>query len=304
MIAKTNLRILVSFCILTVMIALIIGCAAKKPFWGDEKTGFILNYRLAPDGVWKYQSTSNQAMNMEQMGRTIETDTKSVTHYTVKGKGLDEQKNLLATVFIDTMSIVTKGMGRENKPDLSAFIGKSFGLTFSSDGKELEFPGADSLTVDFGMMGGGKQNVRSFFRSIVPDLPKNPIKIGETWTDKDTTTMKQSGMDININVESINTLEAKETVADIECFKITTKSKGTLDGEGQQMGMDLTFEGDLEGKSTWYFAYKKGIFVKSSSENFMEGTIAVSGQTNMTMPITQETKAEVELVLPAPPPAK
>jgi hypothetical protein len=301
MIAKTNLRILVSFCFFMLMIALIIGCAAKKPFWGDEKTGFILNYRLAPNEVWKYQSASSQMMNMEQMGQAIETETNSINHYTIKGKGVDEQKNFLATVFIDTMNIIAKGMGRENKPDLSPFIGKSFGLTFSSKGKELELPGADSLTIDFGMMGGGKQDVKTFFRSILPDLPRNPVKIGETWTEEDTIKVKQGGMDININMKSTHTLEAMETVDGMECLKITTTSKGTLDGEGQQMGMDLNFEGDLEGKATWYFAYKKRLFMKSNTENFMEGTIAASGPTNMTMPITQETKAEVKLVVPAPP---
>ncbi len=304
MIVKTNLRILLYFCFLTLMIALIIGCAAKKPFWGDEKTGFILNYRLSPKQQWKYHSNSTQMMNMEQMGQAIETETNSINHYTINGKGLDEQKNLLATVFIDTMNIVVKGMGRENKPDLSPFIGKSFGLTFSSKGKELELPGADSLTVDFGMMGGGKQDAKNFFRSILPDLPSNPVKIGETWSEEDTSKVKQGGMDININMKSTHTLEAMETMNGMECLKITTTSNGTLDGKGQQMGMDLNFEGDLEGNATWYFDYKKGSFVKSNTENFMEGTIAVSGQTNMTMPITQETKVEVRLELPASPPSE
>jgi hypothetical protein len=62
------------------------------------------------------------------------------------------------------------------------------------------------------------------------------------------------------------------------------------------MGADMTFEGDLEGESTWYFDYKKGIFIKSISEGIMEGTVAVSGQTNMTIPISQESQSETRLV--------
>lgn len=285
-----------SACLIFTFITILLSGCAKKPFWGNEKTGFILSYRLAPNEVWNYQTNSTQKTNMEQMGQAIETETNSFSRYGVKGDGLNKQQNYVATVLIDTMSIFSKGMGRESRPDLSGFIGKSFGLIFTPKGKELELPGADSLTIDFGMMAGGKQSVKTFFRNILPNLPARPVKIGETWTEQDTMDMKQGGMDIHIMMSSMHTLEAKEMVGDVECLKIITKSKGTLEGEGQQMGADLTFEGDLEGEGTWYFAYKNGCFVKSNSKNFMEGTIAISGPANMTMPITQETTAEVTLV--------
>jgi len=84
----------------------------------------------------------------------------------------------------------------------------------------------------------------------------------------------------------------------MECLKITSKSKGTVDGTGERMGMGMNIEGDTDATITWYFAYKLGTFVKAESESFMESTIAISGPTNMTMPMTQETKSEVKLILP------
>ncbi len=293
----SNKRIFVlsTFLILTLTTILLIGCA-KKPFWGSEKTGFILSYRFAPNDVWKYQATSNQKMNMEQMGQTIDMETNSLSIYTMKGTGLDKKQNFVANIIVDSLSILSKGMGRETKPDLSSLVHKSFGLVFTPKGKELEMPGADSITVDLGMMAGGKQDVKNFFRSILPDLPAKPTKVGESWTELDTTDIKQGGMNINVITESTHTLAALETVSGLECLKVTTKTKGTLNGEGQQMGADMNFEGDLEATGTWYFAYKNGLFVKAHSENFMEGTIAVSGAANMTMPITQETKSDVTLL--------
>jgi hypothetical protein len=290
-----NLRVLGYLCFVVLIFSLIIGCA-KKPFWGNEKTGFILSYRFAPNDVWKYQNVSTQTMNMEQMGQSIETNTKSFIGYTMKGNGLDKQQNLRATIVIDSISISSKGMGREMNPDLSSMVKKSFGLIFTPKGKELDLPGADSVTVDFGMMAGGKQSIKTFLRNILPDLAAKPIKVGESWTEQDTMNMKQGGMNINIKMESTHTLETLETMASFECLKIATKAKGTLEGSGQQMGADLTFEGDLEATGTWYFAYKNGMFVKSNTQNFMEGTIVVSGPANMSMPITQETKSEVTLV--------
>ena len=296
MFTKSNFRILLSLTCLTLMIAIIIGCAAKKSFWGDEKTGFILNYQLKPDQVWNYQINSTENTNMEQMGQTIDIESNSMIKYTVRGNGLNEQKNLLSTITIDTINVVAKGMGGERTVDMSPFIGKSFGLTFSPKGDELEFSGVDTIVVDLGMTQGGKQTPRNSFRTVFPDLPDEPVKIGETWTDKDTTTVNQSGMKIDVTTDGKHKLEGYETVDGIECLKISSKTAGIMDGAGQTMGMDMNFEGDIDGKSTFYFAYKTGTFIKVITESFMEGTIAISGPTNMTMPITVESKSTINLL--------
>lgn len=283
---------------------LLLGCAAKKPFWGDAATGFILSYRLAPDQTWSYNSEATQDMNMEQMGQAVEIKTKSFTSYTLTGNGMNDAKNLLATIAIDSMSIHSKAMGRETDVDASPVIGKKIGLVFTSKGDELEMQGADTIKISMGMPGAGKQSVETLFKTILPDLPTIPVKVGDSWIENDTTKMKQSGLDINIKTQSTHTVEAEEKIEGKDCLKITTKSVGTLDGEGEQMGASMNFEGDIEGKGTWYFAYKEGLFVKSNSENFIEGTIAVSGAANMTIPITQETTAKVSMIIPPPPPEK
>ncbi|MCU0646105.1 MAG: DUF6263 family protein, partial [bacterium] len=235
--------------------------------------------------------------NMEQMGQSIAIKTNSLAIYTITGTGINQQKNLQADVMLDTMSIVMSSPMGENKPDLSSVLGKNFGMTFTSKGKELDYTRTEALEIDFGMMAGGKQNLSSNFRNLFPDLPQQPIKIGETWTSKDTLTIPQSGMEINLKTETTNKLEGLEVVAGMECLKITSKSKGTVDGKGERMGMNMGIEGDTDATTTWYFAYKLGIFVKAESESFMESTIAISGPQNMTMPMSQETKSEVKLIL-------
>ncbi|MDZ7263532.1 MAG: hypothetical protein ONB16_03030 [candidate division KSB1 bacterium] len=283
---------------LVAMMALMLTTCAKKPFWGSETTGFILNYQLSPNQQWKYEMTSNQNMNMEQMGQAVDIKTALMTNYTIKGGGLNPQKNLLATFTLDTMHIaVTSAMG-SNSPDISSIIGKSFQLAFTPKGKELEYTQTEGFEIDFGMMGGGKQNISNNFRSIFPDLPLQPIKIGDSWVTHDTLTIPQGGMEINVKNETTNTLAGKEIINGVECLKFISKSKGTVDGKGERMGMNMTIEGETEGTTTWYFAYKAGSMVQAASEGFMESTIAISGPMNMTMPMTQETKAMVKLVSP------
>ncbi len=282
--------------ILGLIVVIGLGCAAKKPFWEDEKSGYILNYRPAVKDTWKYQSTAKQKTTMEQMGQTMETTVNTFLSFTMTGFNVDKEDHLRTSVVIDTIRVDSKTMGREMIPDLSGFVGKSFALVFSRLGKELEMPGADSITVDLGMMLGGKQSIKSFFRNVLPDLPAQPIKIGQSWTKRDTTDVSQAGLNIQVHSETMNTLEAIENVLGYECLKIASKSKSSMEGAGQQMGANLNFEGEMEGSGIWYFAFKEGLFVKSNLENFLEGTIVVSGPANMSMPMNQESRSEVILV--------
>ena len=285
-----------SILIIFLILGVLLGCASRKPVWGDAETGFILQYRMVPNQSCEYKSISQESSVTEMMGQTMESQTNITSNYTITMTGINDQKNLLTEITLNSLDWFSKSMQGERTVDTENVIGKSFGLTLSPIGKELEYSGVDTLPqIDLGRM-DGKRSMKSMFRSVLPDLPTEPTKIGESWVSKEEFTENQSNMDITVVIESDNTLEGFETVNGSECMIIKTKSTGTLDGTGSMMGADMTFEGDLEGESIWYFDYKKGIFIKSSSEGIMEGTVAVSGQTNMTIPISQESQSEIQLV--------
>ena len=134
-------------------------------------------------------------------------------------------------------------------------------------------------------------------RNPFPDLSKTPIKIGGTWTNQLDEEAPQGGSNVHIVVETTSTLEKLEVFQGEECIVIQSAFEGTIDGEGERMGSNFTMEGDIEGTITYYFAYKKGCFLKKSIHSLMESTISVSGQTSMTIPMTQETEEEVTLSL-------
>ena len=269
------------------------GCASKKPFWGDSKSGYIMMYRIDPSEVWTYESESEQNMIMEMMGSTMETTTDVFLGYRLIGKESAEDENIETILIPDSTRIaVQSGMG-DRDFDLSALIGKSFGLTFTRLGKKIAFTDPEQIEIEFGQMGGGKRNSESFFNNLLPDLPAEPVKIGDSWNEKKDEPLSQGGMDLTIRLETNHTLEEIETIGGLECLKIVSKSKGTIDGTGQQMGAEFAYEGDVESSSVWYFAYKKGMFVQSESTNLTEGSIAVSGPQDMTLPMTQETTSMV-----------
>ncbi len=276
-----------------IAITLLTGCAVKTNIWGDPKSGLDLTYRMEENQILKYQVSSNEIQKLDMMGRTMETTTKSGIQFSLQSKGLKE-KNLLLGITVDTMNINVSGSMTGNvSPDLEAITGKSFQMTLSPLGKEVGFSGTEALQYQAGP--SGKRNIESSFKNIFHDLAGKPVKIGDTWTNKDDTTEKEGNTDIHAVTESVNTLKGLETVNGLECVKIEARVTGTFDGKGEQMGSSFTFKGKLKGTSTWYFAYKKGIFVSLKSDTASEGTVEVKAQ-GMTIPMKTETKVEINLM--------
>ncbi len=295
---KINTQHLFTFIVITIAALLLLGCAAKKPFWGNEKTGFILSYRLEKDQVLQYSTTSETIMSMEAMGQSMDINTDFMNKYTILGSGTNDENNLIRKVTIDDMAIKVSSMQGDVSHDMSKIKGRSFDKTFSSKGKEFDFAGIDDLKIDLGQMAGGERSIKTYFLDILSDLPDNPVKIGDSWIVKDEKTIPQSGMEVKIVTTAVNKLEGYETVDGFECLKIVTKAKNTSQGSGEAMGAQLDIEGDGEIEATWYFAYKTGTLVKVISDSFGEGTIAMSGPQDMTIPYTQEVKTEIKLVSP------
>jgi hypothetical protein len=276
------------------IIGMLAGCAAKTAnLWGDPKTGLVLQYRMQDNQVLKYQSTGKQTQKIEVMGQPIDSETNSSNAITVVSKGVKEG-NLLLGVTIDSMSVDVSSTQGNLSPDMSSVVGKSFEMVLSPLGKELELPGAESIT--YSLAQAGERSVKTSFQTVFPDMAGRPVKFGDTWTSTDTLTEKSGMGEIILNFISVNTLDAFETVDGLECVKVTAEVTGTLGGKGEQMGAEMTFKGDIKGTETWYFAYKEGVFVKGMVNAYTDGTIEVSGVQAMTIPLKQETRMETKLI--------
>jgi hypothetical protein len=126
-------------------------------------------------------------------------------------------------------------------------------------------------------------------------LADTPVKIGDKWPSGSTITDIYSAGESKLHFEEMNTLEGFENINGMECVKISSDVTGTYEGTGEAQGIEVVSEGEIVGKSTWYFAYKEGIFVKIVTEGTAEGTVTVSAQ-NLEIPMTRKFKNEVELV--------
>jgi hypothetical protein len=269
------------------VLSILAGCAAKVPIWGNPQTGLILQYRMAENQVLKYQLTIMQTQDIKVMGQQMKTETNGEIAFTAESKGVKENNQQLG-ITIDSMKININSPQGELTPDMTPVEGKSFDMTMTTLGKELDLSGAESIQYDLGQ--AGKRDIASNFQTVFPDLADKPVKIGDTWTSKDTITEKIGSGEIEISLESLNTLAGFETVDGLECAKITAKITGTLEGA------DLAFKGNIEGTETWHFAYKEGLFVKQIIDVFTKGTVSIRSPQEMSIPLAQNMKIEAKLI--------
>ena len=283
---------LLSLLVILAMIT-IAGCAAKKSLSGIPESGLILQYNMPNNQSLKYQTSSEFIQNMDIMGQSAEIKSDEMSVFSVSPEGREGDKYRLG-VTIDAMSMSITGPRGEITPDMSSVVGKSFEISLSSLGREWDLSGAKSIQYE--VTPGNMRNIASGFQAVFPDLPGKPVKIGDTWVSNDTITDESSSGEIRMFFESLNKLEGFETVEGMECVRITAVVTGTLDGVGEEQGIEMITKAGIEASDTWYFAYKEGIFVRIISSGTAEGKITASSPQNMTIPFTREYSMETKLI--------
>jgi hypothetical protein len=268
------------------------GYAAKTaPIWGNPQTGLILQYQMPEGQELTYDSWEKAHQVSEMMGMAIEVDISSKNSFTVQSKGAQEDKNQLA-ITINDMSFKIQSPQGNLEPDMSQVIGKSFDMILSPLGEESELKGAEEITYEMGPE--GTRSIAPTFKQIFPDLAGRPLKIGDTWKDETTINEKASNGETVIRISEENTMDGFEVIDGMDCVRILSRYTGTIEGKGEQQGIETVSKGDIKGTSTWYFAYKEGIFVKHINKGTAEGVIDVPSQ-GLEIPFTRDTTSEISL---------
>lgn len=268
------------------------GCAAKKPLAESPETGLTLSYTLPREAGLYYRSESYIKQTMEIQGQSIGADIEQIMAFDMKPVSISEGK-LTLDIILDTLGMSVKSPMMNISADVSETLGKHFNMVLSDKGKELDLSGAEPIK--YSIAQAGSRSIALNFQDFFPNLPGKKIKIGDTWSETDTINEVSETEEVVMILESNNVFEGIENVAGYECVKIVSRISGSRNGTQSAQGITLTSEGDVEGVMTWYFAYKEGLYVKSTMESTTPSTVSTSGAQTFTFPMNMKINSVVEL---------
>ncbi len=252
-----------------------------------------LEYNYPQDKTVKYLNKTKMKQVMDIQGMVMEASIVSIAGCSIKSTGI-EAGNLKLTVMIDTMAQTIESPNGYSGGAITDAIGKSFNMTLSASGKELDLTNANELVFD--IPGSGKGNATQTFADFFPDMPVKKVKPGYKWTSTDSVNAVAPSMTTISFTEAENTFAGVETIDGIDCAKITSILSGTHSIKTETQGMDVKTNGKFTGTSVVYFAISEGYFVKQTSESKLEGTLDLTSPQEMSMPLTMEISSVSEVV--------
>ena len=262
---------------------IVAGAFAMIHVQGHAQEKFNLSYKLEKGKTYKYIKDNIIETTQEMGGQEMKmsTDGHSVVKYVV-----DEVTNegiMFVSYSYDEVKYHMKGMGRDTVMDMRKMLEKITKAEITKYGKVLKETSADSVKSSKPLM-----SLTMFTGSNFVLLPEQPVAIGETWpkVSTDTTISEESQMVLKRNITY--TLKGKEKKGSYECIKVDFKGTLEITGKMQQRGMDLVMEGSGDTSGSFWFDPSSGLMVEELNNTNIDMTMALTGQSQMTIPMTQK----------------
>lgn len=273
--------------------SLAIFCAAVVTIsYAAAQQAATLVYKFAPGKTYQYKSVSEGTIIQEMMGQEMKMENSSAmtVSLTTDAVGPDGATTLVTKLIEGSTKVKNPMM--DTTIAMTDMIGKRMKIRLKSDGTILGREIVDSVASEGRMRGAGQREAVRFHI-----LPAKPVKNSDTWATTFVDTMDNMGGKIVNSVNSSYTLVGSETKNGVKCLKVDYVGTIKIEGSGTMQGMDIYIEGGGKVNGTMYFDPSLGMVLQDESTTETESTIAVTGQQNMTIPMSQKAKT-VQTLLP------
>lgn len=273
-----------------VIAALMLSCSGGKMNLTDMSTkGFQISYQPKAGSTAKYHMVSNSDITQTMMGQEQNFGTKIDLGMNLMVSNAGQDGIAYDVTYAD-VSVESNSPGLTGISDYKKQLQSStFKLNSDLSGNVTKISGTDEIkklalgtNIDLGL------------KSMFVVFPKKNLKVGDSWPHEEKNTVKNGPMTIDVNSKTKYKFAGVETFQNRECLKFDFESSSKLTGTGNQQGMDLEFDGSSTGKGVIYFDYVNGFLVSSSSNETIEGVVAVPSQgMDIPMTIVQSSKMQM-----------
>ncbi len=246
---------------------------------------YTLKYGYAKEKSYRYSLTSTGSTIQEMMGQEMKviSDVNIVSGFRVED--VRPGGALVLIVTLESGSISVKNPMMDTTMALDAIKGKRRQLVLDQYGTVLERKTIDTLS-GMGMLGNSLQQDPVRFHM----LPTSAVAVGGTWKSAKTDTSQALGGNVINSTDVTYKVLAPEEKMGRSCLKISYEGTIMTEGAGSIQGMEAYIEGTGKTKGTLFFDPSEGVLVHDEATIESETTIALTGQQNMTIPMTQSMK--------------
>lgn len=260
-------------------------------FQAGAQEKFNLGYKMEKGKTYRFKQDNKIETTQEMGGQEMKmiTDENSIIRYDVTDVSTSGLMNLIYTY--EDSKLRMKGMGRDTTMDMQNIKGKKTRAEMAKTGKIIKEAPADTSK-----SANSSSSLNMFANASMSMLPEQSVGIGEKWQgiSNDTTRSSDGRVIYKKNIEYI--LSGIEKKGKHDCLKIIFKGTLEMSGTMKQMGRDIVMEGTGETSGSFWFDVASGILVEDASVAAIEMTMAIVGQQQMTIPMSQRINSSKILV--------
>ena len=247
---------------------------------------YKLEYKFEKGKTYRYQDITKTDMTQEMMGKEMKIKSESNVVNRLVVDDVTKNGNAILLISADSMKVFSSTPMGDTTIIMSELIGKRTKVVLSNLGKIENREIVDSVKITGRAAGAAQREAIQFAK-----LSDKVVKIGETWTATTQDTVNQMGGKIAVTGNYEYTLLGQEKKDDRNCLKITYTGKTTTEGKAKMQGMEFFIDGSGKTSGTIYFDAKAGLVVYEETLNDSETNMALTGEQQMIIPITQVTKS-------------
>jgi hypothetical protein len=272
-------------------VLLLVGLVAGTTAGADK-----LRYKFETGKTYTYLVATETKINGQMMGQEFTLETKSDLSIAMTASAATAEGGweLVVRIVTGKVKVNFPMMGmRDTTVDLTEFMGKRMKVVISGRGKTLSVDPID--TIQPGRLSMMIGNPADMFRRLFSVLPDQPVDVKSTWKETMPDTSNNSGIKVIMKPNSDFSVAARESRNGMSTLKIPYTGKATMEGAGNQRGMDVTLDGSVKASGTLYFAPKEGLLVEAESGADVDQTITFTGAKSGAQTMLTNVKTSVKL---------
>ena len=253
---------------------------------------FRLEYRYEKGKTYRYSEETKFESVQEINGQEMKANGSSSSLIRMDVQDVSDKGVITLIHSYEDMKVNTKMGMMDTTVVLKELLDKKYQTLLSGSGRLIDQKAIDSVNSGVSIF-ATRRGQSDLYKEFVI-FPDSAVKTGDSWNDERSDTLEGSQMVTKTTRKY--TLAGEEEKNGHKCRKISFSGTIEIGGKMTQMGMEFFMEGSGETTGFIWIDKESCIMIAQESATDQDMTMALTGQMQMTIPITTTTNSKFTLV--------